>query len=337
MRTFRRIAAFLLICVCMSALLKFMLVPSSYMRIALHEVQDPKQNYDIIFAGQSHGELAFDPEKIEEKTGKTVYNLARRQIVMRDVEYVVKEANYHNNPSMVIYDMDPAYWLDSEKPNYYGDSYMFPHLKNPVNKIEYFCRYNLNTDFRMTLFPYWVCGSEDIKKIKTTVQDKASKYYWEYSIKSVQIVNKSVEYRGKGFWYQDEQTNAGFSPIKWEDEKVTDSARESFQNMVTYCKKNNIAFICISSPLPMERKQQENYSAAHDYISKLCKEYEVPFWDFNYLTPEKHSFDIEGEKVFIDKDGHLLGSTAEKYSLLLGDMLASYMQGKEVNSYFTYQ
>lgn len=334
MRTFKRIAAFLLIVILVNELLKFLLVPSSYMRIALHEVQNPNKNYDIIFVGQSHGELAFDPEKIEEKTGKTAYNLARRQIVMRDVEYVVREADYHNNPQMIIYDMDPAYWLDSEKPNYYGDSYMFPHIKNPVNKLQYFFKYNLNTDFRMTLFPYWVCGSEDIKKIKNTVKDKVSKYYWNYSIEAVQIVNKSVEYKGKGFWYQDEQTNAGFSPIKWKDTKVTDSAKESFQNMVLYCKENDITFICISSPLPKERKEQENYKAVHEYMKKLCEEYDVPFWDFNYLKQKKEPFDMEGKDVFIDKDGHLRGSKAQKYSSLLGDMIWSYTQGAEMEKYF---
>lgn len=329
MRTFRRCAVFVLLALLMSAGLKFLLVPSSYMRIALHEVQDSKKNYDVIFVGQSHGELAFDPQKIEEKTGMSAYNLARRQIVMRDVYYVVKEADYKNDPKVILYDMDPTYWIDNETPNYYGDSYMYPHLNNPLNKAEYFLRYNTKEDFRMTLFPYWLCGTDDIKKIKTTLSNKLKGAYWNYSIEAVNITNKSVKYHEGGFWYQDVQTNEDFHANPWKDEKVSESARQSFMNMAEYCKKQGIQFICVSSPLPKDRRDKENYHAAHQYMEALTEECEVPYWDFNDAD-----FGIDEKKDFIDKDGHLLGPSAQKYSEYLGQVLAEYMQGKDVNHYF---
>ena len=42
-------------------------------------------------------------------------------------------------------------------------------------------------------------------------------------------------------------------------------------DMVDYCKKNGIELICVSSPMPAQRVEAENYPAFHDYFAKLAE------------------------------------------------------------------
>lgn len=330
MHNFRRVVAFCTFVILLGGLLNFMLVPSSHMRVLLHEVQDENCNYDLIVVGQSHGETNINPMVLEEKTGLVSYNLSRRLVSMEDIEYVVKESNYKNDVKVIVMDIDPTYWIGDTFTNYFSDSYIYRHINNPVNKLEYLFDKAIHRDFRITLCPY-----TDIKtgllELPTTIKNKLSKEYWEYSIEAVEMPNDNFLYKGRGFRSAINQTNASYIPLVWDEEQISEKAVESFVNIADYCNKNEILLICISSPLPQKRIYEENYQEAHEYFSQLTKEYGVCFLDFNYLDAD---FLQITESSFMDEDGHMMGTFAEQYSAVLGELLEETIAGENVERYF---
>ncbi|MEG1958144.1 MAG: hypothetical protein RR071_10500, partial [Lachnospiraceae bacterium] len=64
---------FIALCVSITELLYYAVVPSSIARVELHNLRS--QSYDDIFIGGSHGLSAINPEVIDQQTGKTSTNL----------------------------------------------------------------------------------------------------------------------------------------------------------------------------------------------------------------------------------------------------------------------
>ncbi len=332
MRIFRRFIIPLIVVLVVNLLLQFCLTPPSYIRNALHEVQQSDVNYDVILLGQSHGEYAFNPYRIEEKTGMTTYNLSRKLLCVRDLAYLLKESNYKNKPKYVILDIDSTYWMGADVPNYFADAYIYPNLHNPVNRMEYFFKYCFHENFRYSLCRYVMFGTGDIKKIPSRIKIKLSSQYLSYDITSTMTDEEKAEYIGRGFFYAKTSGSKTFTPSVWNDKSVKKDSLDGFLDMVSYCKKNNIQLICVSSPLPKERVGQENHSECHDYFARLADENDVVFWDFNNVDPSYLSWTMD---EFRDGDGHMLGTLADDYSSLLGTLLRKYQAGENINYYFT--
>jgi len=333
MQTFKKLIPFLIIFAVVNILLGVLFHSASYVRVALHELQSSEEEYKIVFVGQSHGANAFNPYIIEEKTGMPAYNLCTALTAVRDVAYLVKESNYKNDVDYIIYDIDSAYWTGFEKPNYFADGYVYPHLNNPVNKLDYFMKYSLNENFRYSLCRYVVYGTGGIKKIPENLKRKLSMEYLNYDINSVLSDFDKKAYKGRGFFSLNTYGDGEFTPVEWKTEDVKDGNLQGFSDMVSYCKENDIELICVSSPLPAERTDVENYPAVHDYFAELTEEYNIAFWDFNYINEDYLSWTSD---EFHDLDGHMLGVLADRYSTVLGEMLARYCEGTNVDYYFEY-
>ena len=95
---------------------------------------------------------------------------------------------------------------------------------------------------------------------------------------------------------------------------------EAFRKIVVYCKDNDIELICVQSALPPYRLQNENMDEVHDYFIELCGKYDVPFYDLNYLKKEYLS---RTDDDYVDLDGHMMGTLADRQSAVLGQILIS--------------
>ena len=81
---------------------------------------------------------------------------------------------------------------------------------------------------------------------------------------------------------------------------------------------DDIELVCVQSALPPYRLQNENMDDAHEYFAELCGEYDVPFYDFNYLKDEYLS---RTDDDYVDLDGHMMGELADRQSAVLGQIL----------------
>lgn len=331
MRSFKNTFFFLLIVIAIGWCLNFLLVPSSYLRVILHEIQSTDQNYNMVVVGQSHGETDINPYILEEKTGYTAYNMSRRLVSMTDLYYIVKESNYRNKPKVLVLDLDSTYFQGEGYTDYFSDSYIYPHMNNPRNRIEYFLRYNLSNDFRVTLCRYSNL-KDGLLQLPFTIRSKTSKEYWDYDMNAVKMHNDNFVYKGRGFRYGIKKLDTDYVPATWSKENVSEKALESFQSIVEYCKKENIQLICISSPVSKKRLQSEPFEEIHHYFEDMTEEYEVPYFDFNFIDPAYLEWSDED---FADMDGHMMGEFAEEYSRVLGKTLKQYFDGKNVEQLFT--
>lgn len=322
---------FCLTALLITGVLSFLMIPSSYLRVVLHEVQNDKGNFDMAFFGQSLGETCIDPYTIEEETGIRSYNLCRRIVTIPDMLYLVKEANYKNDLKTVVVDIDPTYWHGT-KIDYYNDAYILPHLNNPKNKIEYFFRYSFQADYRVSFCRYVVHGFGDIKKIQERVAQKTSDDYRNYSMKAVSESGNHFRYVGRGFRYGQKYAEAQPPKVEWNRDAVSHEVLESFEELTIYCRQNDIQLICIQSPLPHERFSKEQHADMNDYYTELCKKYQVPYFNFNYIND---SYLTWNQKSFEDHEGHMMGPFAQEYSAVMGHVLSDYQNHKDCSCYFS--
>jgi hypothetical protein len=87
----------------------------------------------------------------------------------------------------------------------------------------------------------------------------------------------------------------------------------------------------VQSALPPYRVQNENMDEVHEYFTELCSEYQVPFYDLNYL---KNEFLSRTDDDYVDLDGHMMGELADRQSAVLGQILIS--ENKEAFFYDNY-
>ena len=90
------------------------------------------------------------------------------------------------------------------------------------------------------------------------------------------------------------------------------------KKMASYCKENDIRMICVSSALPPKRLIEEDIDQFHQYFDALCDSIGVPFYDMNYAQ----KLDRTGAD-YIDKEGHMMLSLANRQTDLLCEILKS--------------
>ena len=314
-----------------TSLLHFLLVPSSYLRVVLHEVQDTSVNYDLIFIGQSMGETNINPYIIETETGKSSYNMCRRIISMPDLYYLVKECNYRNDMQKLVLVIDPTYWYGSTT-NYYNDAYMLPHLNSPRNKIEYFFRYTIKTDYRVFFSRYVLHGKDDIFNCLERVRQKTSDEYKNYDMRAVSETGDHFNYIGRGFRYGVRPAETYYTGVKWGREYIDSKAVEAFEEIVYYCQDNDIELICINSPFPHERFNNDDLKDMKAFYSDVADNYHIGYMDFNFIKPIYLQWQAED---FEDGEGHMMGEFAEEYSKVLGTVLDEYFSGNNIDDYFS--
>ena len=69
----------------------------------------------------------------------------------------------------------------------------------------------------------------------------------------------------------------------------------------------------------------------NQFYSEYFEQYDVEFLDFNYIKDEYLTWD---DKDFQDGEGHMMGPFAERYSLILGEVLNQTLSGNSVQKYF---
>ncbi len=325
-----KIIAFILTCIIISCALDFVLTPSSYLRVVLHEVRDTDKNYDLVFVGESMGESNIDPYVLDKHLDYNTYNLCRRIVKIPDIPYLLKEANKKGQIKVCVFHVDQAYFFDTD-PNYYSDAYIYPHLSDLRDKTQYFFRYVLNADYRVLFMRYTVEGTGDLKLSKTRVANKLSNEYKEFSMEAVTDTDVDHVYVGRGYRkgiaYSDDESTG----TPWSRDRIRDDAVEGVLELADYCREQGIKLIAVQDPLPHERRTSEELADMKDYFGGLFSNAGVDYIDFNYISDEYLTWDESG---FTDAYGHMMGSMADEYCEVLGEVLQKKLDGEDISGYF---
>lgn len=152
MRTFKRIAGFIIVNLIVVVSLTFMLAQPSVLKILLKEAKNAE--CDTLIIGESHGETSYDPYVMSDVTGNQVFNLSRRLMPVANLCYIMEEANVNGQYKRVILDLDPSYWDNDHKGTFGSDTNLLfrltgnrwvDYIKNILMKDNYndtFADYN---------------------------------------------------------------------------------------------------------------------------------------------------------------------------------------------------
>jgi hypothetical protein len=99
-----------------------------YVRYIIHEVDNPKENYDTIVLGASHARSAIDPQKFDDKLGTNSLSMAIPGEIIKDSYYLLKESARNNNIKKVILDIDYQYWFEPQREGYSNESFIYSQL-----------------------------------------------------------------------------------------------------------------------------------------------------------------------------------------------------------------
>ena len=333
MRTFKKIAGFIIVNLIVVVSLTFMLAQPSVLKILLKEAKS--EECDTLIIGESHGETSYNPYVMSDVTGDQVFNLSRRLMPVVNLSYIMEEANANDLYKRVILDLDPSYWDDDHKGTFGSDTNLFfrltgsrwiDYVKNILAKDNYndtFADYNVNAVM--------------VKRIPQNLKCKLNKAYLTGEESSIQntysIIGAvgSFEYKGRGFRYGLKKSGVEWPSWDFNESNIKEENVEAFKKIVKYCKDNDIELICVQSALPPYRVQNENMDEVHEYFTELCSEYQVPFYDLNYL---KNEFLSRTDDDYVDLDGHMMGELADRQSAVLGQILIS--ENKEAFFYDNY-
>lgn len=326
-----KIIVFACICLLVSYACSFALVSSSYLRVVLHEVKDPDNGYDMVFVGQSRGESNINPYVLDDVMDYNSYNLCRRIVREYDIPYLLREANSNSQIKVCVLDVDQSYFYDMT-PNYYSDAFIYPHLQNLADKMEYFFRYVINADYRVLLMRYTIEGMDDLKMSLPRIKDKLSPQYKEYSMETVTDKDVDHVYVGRGYRKGIEYSDDPYPGSRWNREKIDERAIDSIEELTDYCKTNGISLIAVHAPVPHERFSMEEHEDQKEYFSALFERFGIEYIDYNYISSEYLNWDSTD---FSDPEGHMMSDLADEYSYILGLTLQKIINGDSIEEYFT--
>ena len=221
-------------------------------------------------------------------------------------------------PKRIIYEVDPGYFVTEKEE---GNNYLLFYHEFPLSKAkaEYFWNSILKCNFRTVLFPWYEYSlSYEIPKIKETFLQKVKK---DYSIDGLK--SDSQEYHESGFierYPVDVRKLKKSEPKLFEEDKLNHQNMEYIEKLIAYCKKNDIDFVAVTTPIPIAtlKDYSDNYNAAWKYFGKFFEEQGVEYLNFNTQYFKAFTHDL---KAYTDYDGHMNGDAARQYSRILAEIL----------------
>ncbi|MDO5338346.1 MAG: hypothetical protein Q4E89_13065 [Eubacteriales bacterium] len=296
--------------------LDFALYPCTFMRNDIHAVTT--REYEDIILGTSHGKINIDPETLGSVTERSAHNLCVGGEYPIDSYYMTKLILEKQNPSRIIYEIDPGY-IVTEKEE--GNNYLLFYHEFPLSlsKLEYFAASMLKTNFRTLLFPWYEYSlSYEIPRIGETISQK-----WNQSYEADNFKTSTQEYHDNGFverYPVDASSFVKSQPKLYYEGAVQEENMEYLRKLIALCKEKNIEFVAVTTPMPRETlaDYEANYRAAWTYFGNFFIEQDVPYLNFNNQYYDTFSHELS---CYTDYDGHMNGDSAREYSVVLGKLL----------------
>lgn len=191
--------------------------------------------------------------------------------------------------------------------------------------VDYIKNILVKDNYNDTLTDYYV-STMTVKRIPQNLKCKLNKAYLTGDESSIQntysIIGAvgSFEYKGRGFRYGLKKSGVEWPSWNFDKDSIKQENIDAFKKIAKYCKDNDIELVCVQSALPPYRLQNENMDEVHEYFTELCSEYNVPFYDLNYL---KNEYLSRTDDDYVDLDGHMMGELADRQSAVLGQILIS--------------
>ncbi len=238
---------------------------------------EEKDTIDVVVVGDSLIYSAVSPMEIWHEYGFTVFDSATQGQLIRDSFKHVQVAVESQHPKMILLEANVLYRDAKNKPWSYDYE-------------EWFKMYN----------PYQGYHNNWKRRLLTMFQNEDD------------FTNINVF---KGFKYitdSEPTTKTNYMKKSKKKKKIPEENQRYFQQIVKYCKDNNVKLVVISTP----SMKVWNY-AKHNGIEKFVSSYGIDYVDFNL----DDTIDIDWNTETRDQGDHLNYKGAIKFSHALGAYL----------------
>jgi len=319
MRNFKRIGKGF---ICLAILLiinwtiNFFIYPYTYTRVDVHNIESGQ--YDDLFLGSSHGKSAINPLVFDKVTGRKSTNFCMGGEYPIDAYYIAKETARNHKPTRIIYELDPGYWATTANEDTSYAS-VYNELSFSTVKLEYFSAKISESDFRNTLFP-WYMYRKDFRNAFAIADAKMSPGYKIYDLAPFASTYQTYEREGFINIHRSSAPKTEDNLALWEEESLNESSLKYFEKLVAFCADEQIELIVITTPLPTEtyEKYAKEFEDAHTFFTNYMASIDIPYYDFNKI--DLPGFDKSLES-FSDYEGHMFGDSAAIFSKLLATHL----------------
>ncbi len=308
-------------------------------RILFHHFYTQEENIDHIYLGSSHVFCGFDPEILDEKSGKNNFNLATSGQSLMGSYYLLKEADRCNEIEKVYLELYYACSTGGQ------GSYREKEAVQISWRITDYMRMSplkLDAFFHMNPVEYYIDGAFPCLRYrahlteKDWIEDRVN-YKRTGNYKKYIYVDGLTEYRDKGFYSTaGEYSNPLFVRERMPEEMhLTEDAEKYLKKIIEYCQKRGISIALCTNPMyELEPLSTENYDSYAEGIRSVAAEYDVPYYDFNMVKEEY--LPIQSPEYFMDA-GHLNTRGAEMYTNFFHKVVSAPEKENEKYFYGSYQ
>lgn len=224
---------FIAVIMCINQVLILALKPCTNFRNDIHKLET--NQYDDLFVGTSHGKAGINPEVIDGITGEKSLNLCLGGEEVQDSYYIIKEACRVNKPKKIVYELDPGYWVSTQT---LGPEYRTIYDELPLStvKVQYYLDKIWNTDFRTTLFP-WYLYRKGVKGAGARFCSKLSRAYRNYDDRFYDQDVQSYTEQGQIRIHRTDALKTEMNLLLWNQMKLKKEAVRSFEKLVKLCKE----------------------------------------------------------------------------------------------------
>ena len=250
----------------------------------------PKNSVDILFMGSSHMYNTVNPAVFFEKTGLTGQNLSSSNQDIPTLYFYLKEALRFQSPEYVV--------IEGYGFKFHGLA-MEECYKRSLDDMKF-------SKIKAEAVRCWAENLPDEKPLARffTISDYHSRWdeldHYDFNYKKY----KTEIFGYIPVYYSSKDVVHDFYRIPAEPFEIESTTAQYFEKIVILCEDNGIKLAVMIAP---DASWNVQYSIP---IEKLCKEYKVPFYDYN--SEEKYeSLGIENSKDWANA-GHLNIYGAEK-------------------------
>ena len=272
-------------------------------------------NAQIVITGSSRAASHYDPRIIQERTGRSAFNLGRNGS-QTDMQVAVLKAYLEHNrkPDVIIHNLDGFTFTTTREvydPGQYvpylSDEEIYKPLRQ-INPMIWRSRY-------MPLYGYvvddmrfnWVTGLKGLVG-------------WQPREDFFQGFNPRP-----GTWSDDFDRFKVDNPqgVSWE---IEPDAIQLVENLIRFCQDNKIQLILVYSPEYSEMQAlTKNRSQIFDEFHKLAGRYGVPMWDYS-------KWKYSDNTAFFNNSQHLNARGAREFSSDLADGLSAFLSAQSIAS-----
>ncbi|MDO7171371.1 hypothetical protein [Mariniflexile sp. AS56] len=277
------------------------------------KIHDSNNKYDIVFLGSSRGYTAYNPVIFDSILQTKSFNMCTGSQNVIESYFVLKDILQHQKPKKIVYEM----FLESFDTT--DDYYQI------LSNATFFESTQLKQEMIINGF-----GLSGISNYLSPIL--CNKLYIKAAImglitggNDVTSNNKKTSYWVSGYLHEEKEVSknaiSNFEHLATlSNSNVSDKKLEYFNKIAALCKENNIELVCVRSPFPPTRLQNEKNKDLKDlnnYFNNLCIQNQLKFYDFNTIKNQ----DINYLDTDFSDSHHMNYKGASKASLQLSLLL----------------